>query len=121
MEQLGAWGIQPQQPVWLFGLTVALSNLISNVPAVTLLLPAATHPLAGTVMAIASTFAGNLLIVGSIANIIVIDQARHFQVRIGWLEHARVGVPVTVVSLGFAAAWLVFKSMTLFELYLIFK
>lgn len=121
MELLSAWGIDPQQPAWLFGLTVLLSNLVSNVPAVMLLLPAATHPLAGTIMAIASTFAGNFFIIGSIANIIVVDQARQYQVRIGWLEHARVGVPVTVVSLVFAAAWLLCNSMTLFELYLFFK
>jgi Na+/H+ antiporter NhaD/arsenite permease-like protein len=40
-----------------------------------LLLPWATHPMAGLLLALVSTFAGNLLIVGSIANIIVVDAA----------------------------------------------
>jgi Na+/H+ antiporter NhaD/arsenite permease-like protein len=118
---LAAWGIQIDQPAWLFGLSVVLSNLISNVPAVMLLLPAATHPLAGTVLAIASTFAGNFFIMGSIANIIVVDQARSFRVKISWLDHARTGVPVAMMSLAAAGAWLLLKSVSLFDLYLIFK
>lgn len=85
------------------------------------MLPAATHPLAGTVLAIASTYAGNFFIVGSIANIIVVDQARSLQVKISWLEHARSGVPVTLLSLALAGAWFFVKSASLIDLYLIFK
>jgi Na+/H+ antiporter NhaD/arsenite permease-like protein len=95
---------------WLFPVTALLSNLVSNVPAVMLLLPHATHPLAGPVLALSSTLAGNLLIVGSIANIIVIDQAAALGVRIGWREHARVGVPVTLATLALAAGWLWLRS-----------
>jgi Na+/H+ antiporter NhaD/arsenite permease-like protein len=57
-------------------------------------------------LALASTLAGNLLLVGSIANIIVVDQAERLNMRITWLEHARVGLPVTILSLAFTAAWL---------------
>lgn len=103
---IAAAGIHPDQPGWLFAITVALSNLVSNVPAVMLLLPTASHPLAGPVLALASTFAGNLLIVGSIANIIVVDQAARLNVRISWRDHARVGVPVTLATLSLAAGWL---------------
>jgi Na+/H+ antiporter NhaD/arsenite permease-like protein len=103
---LRAGGVDLSDPRHLFPATVLLSNLVSNVPAVMLLLPHATHPLAGPVLALASTLAGNLLIVGSIANIIVVDQARGLGVRIGWREHARVGVPVTLATLAIAAAWL---------------
>jgi Na+/H+ antiporter NhaD/arsenite permease-like protein len=92
MERLHAAGVAVEQPVWLFGTTVVLSNLVSNVPAVMLLLPAATHPQAGAILALASTLAGNLFIVGSIANIIVIDQAERLGIRITWREHARVAV-----------------------------
>jgi Na+/H+ antiporter NhaD/arsenite permease-like protein len=91
---------------FLFGVTAVLSNLVSNVPAVMLLLPHASHPLAGPILALASTLAGNLLIVGSIANIIVVDQAAALGIRIGWRRHARVGIPVTLATLGLAAAWL---------------
>ena len=99
-------GIDPSQPGWLFVLTVVLSNLVSNVPATMLLLPIATHPLAGPILALSSTLAGNLFIVGSIANIIVVDQADQMGVRITWKDHARIGIPVTVVTLGIAALWL---------------
>lgn len=94
---------------WLFPATAVLSNLVSNVPAVMLLLPHASHPLAGPVLALSSTLAGNLLIVGSIANVIVVDQAAALGVRIGWREHARVGVPVTLATLAVAAAWLALR------------
>jgi Na+/H+ antiporter NhaD/arsenite permease-like protein len=72
-----------------------------------LLLPAAHHPLAGPILALSSTLAGNLIVVGSIANIIVIDQAARLGIRISWREHAIVGVPVTLVTLAIAAVWLV--------------
>lgn len=99
-------GINIQEPEWLFGTTVLLSNLVSNVPAVMLLLPAAVHPLAGPILALAGTLAGNMLIVGSIANIIVVEQARALDIRITWKDHARIGIPVTSITLIFAAAWL---------------
>jgi Na+/H+ antiporter NhaD/arsenite permease-like protein len=98
--------VDVSQPAWLFGVTVGLSNLVSNVPAVMLLLPDATHPLAGPVLGLASTLAGNLFIVGSIANIIVVDQAARLGVKISWRDHARVGVPVTLATLAIAAVWL---------------
>jgi Na+/H+ antiporter NhaD/arsenite permease-like protein len=83
-----------------------LSNVVSNVPAVMLLLPAATHEIAGPVLALSSTLAGNLLVVGSIANIIVIGAAERHHIPIGWKAHARVGVPVTLATLAIAAGWL---------------
>jgi Na+/H+ antiporter NhaD/arsenite permease-like protein len=103
---LAAAGVDLARPAWLFAVTPVLSNLVSNVPAVMLLLPASSGPQAGAVLALASTFAGNLLIVGSIANIIVVEQAAGRGVRIDWRMHARAGVPVTCATLGIAAAWL---------------
>ena len=105
-----AFGVDPSHPGWLFAVTAVLSNLVSNVPATMLLLPFATHPLGGPVLALASTLAGNLLIVGSIANIIVIDQAKRLDVELGWKEHARTGVPVTILTLLIAAGWLWFAA-----------
>src|SRR5438874_8327743 len=101
-----AHGLDLREPAALFGVTFALSNIVSNVPAVMLLLPLATHPMAGPVIALVSTLAGNLLIVGSIANIIVVDSAARHGIRIDWHRHARVGVPVTVVTLAITAAYL---------------
>jgi Na+/H+ antiporter NhaD/arsenite permease-like protein len=99
-------GIDLADGRFLFGVTAVLSNLVSNVPAVMLLLPHASHPLAGPILALASTLAGNLLIVGSIANIIVVEQAGALGIRIGWRRHARVGIPVTLATLAIAALWL---------------
>ncbi len=106
LNVLAGYGIDITRPSWLFGLAVVLSNLVSNVPAVMLLLPAAKHPAAGPLLALASTLAGNLLVIGSLANIIVVDQAARLGVPLGWREHARIGVPVTLLSLAVTAGWL---------------
>lgn len=103
---LGQGGLDLANPAAMFGVTVVLSNLVSNVPAVMLLLPAANYELAGPILALASTLAGNLLIVGSIANLIVIDQARRLGVIIDWRAHWRVGVPVTLATVAVAVVWL---------------
>ena len=109
LETMLGWtrraGVKVGEPAWLFVIAALLSNLVSNVPATMLLLPVA-HPLDGPLLALSSTLAGNLIVVGSIANIIVIDQAQRLGVRISWLEHARVGVPVAVLTLLIAAGWL---------------
>jgi len=99
-------GVDLREPGWLGAVTVVLSNLVSNVPAVMLLLPAARHPDAGAILALTSTFAGNLLLVGSIANLIVVEQAAQMGIRITWRDHARVGVPVTILTLLVTALWL---------------
>jgi Na+/H+ antiporter NhaD/arsenite permease-like protein len=99
-------GLDLERPGTLFVTAFVLSNLVSNVPAVMLLLPLATHPMAGTLLALASTLAGNFLIVGSIANIIVVDAARRRGIFIDWKRHAATGVPVTLATLAITAAWL---------------
>lgn len=110
IQRLATLGLDLHAPGTLFGSTVALSNMVSNVPAVMLLLPAASHPLAGPILALASTFAGNLLLVGSIANIIVVDQAGRMGVKIDWRTHAKVGIPITLATLMLAALWLLIRS-----------
>jgi Na+/H+ antiporter NhaD/arsenite permease-like protein len=107
---LAGAGIPLGEPVPLFAGTLLLSNLVSNVPAVMLLLPVATGPQAGPTLALVSTLAGNLLIVGSIANIIVVDAARRQGIVIDWARHARTGVPVTLVTLAITAAWLALRQ-----------
>jgi Na+/H+ antiporter NhaD/arsenite permease-like protein len=103
---LQAQGLHLGEPGPLFGVTLLLSNLVSNVPAVMLLLPLADGPQAGLTLALVSTLAGNLFIVGSIANIIVVDAARRQGVEIHWTRHARTGVPVTLATLALSALWL---------------
>lgn len=64
MRLLAARGVAIEQPAWLLLVMLVLSNAVSNVPAVMLLLPLATDPLAGPTLALSSTLAGNLLVVG---------------------------------------------------------
>jgi Na+/H+ antiporter NhaD/arsenite permease-like protein len=98
-------GFALSEPGWLFAATLLLSNVVSNVPAVMLLLPAATEPFSGPMLALVSTLAGNLLIVGSIANIIVVDASRRQGIAIDWRRHLRTGLPVTVATLAITAGW----------------
>lgn len=80
-----------------------LATLVSNVPAVLLfesLIPRFADPQrAWLVLAMASTFAGNLTILGSVANLIVVESARTSGIRIRFVEYCRVGVPVTILTL----------------------
>jgi Na+/H+ antiporter NhaD/arsenite permease-like protein len=87
-----------------------LSNMTSNVPAVMLLsrmIPHLPDPReAWLTLAMASTLAGNLTILGSIANLIVVEGARRRGIRISFLEYLRVGLPVTLLTLAFGIWWL---------------
>ena len=102
--------LNTQGPLFVAGFL--LSNLVSNVPAVMLLLPTASGMQAGTVLALASTLAGNLFIVGSIANIIVVHEAERRGIVIDWRRHARVGVPVTLATLGITGVYLWLRAAT---------
>ncbi|MBI5257500.1 MAG: anion transporter [Burkholderiales bacterium] len=113
VQWLAAQGLRLGDPGPLFGATLLLSNLVSNVPAVMLLLPVADGPHAGPTLALVSALSGNLLIVGSIANIIVVDAARRAGITIDWRRHARTGVPVTLLTLGITAVWLAWQHGTL--------
>jgi Na+/H+ antiporter NhaD/arsenite permease-like protein len=106
---LATLGVHLDQPGTLFAATFLLSNIVSNVPAVMLLLPVAHHPLDGPLLALVSTLSGNLLIVGSIANIIVVDAAARRGIAIDWRRYARAGVPVTLATLAISGAYLVLR------------
>lgn len=96
------------------GVMATLSNLISNVPAVVLwrdTVPNLPDPdLVWRVIAMSSTFAGNLLLIGSMANLIVAERAETRGVRIGFGEYARVGVPVTLLTLAWGVVVLVLTA-----------
>jgi Na+/H+ antiporter NhaD/arsenite permease-like protein len=90
-------------PLTLSAVTALLSNLVSNVPAVLLFRP--LYPLLGgtreiaLVIASSSTMAGNLTVVGSMANLIVIEQARARGVLISFGDYLRVGLPIAILTL----------------------
>ena len=90
---------------------LALSNLVSNVPAVVLWLPVVPNVVAPSfiwlVMAMSSTFAGNLTLLGSMANLIVAERAEARGERMGFGDYFRVGLPVTVLTLAWGIVALV--------------
>ncbi len=58
----------------------------------------------------ATTFAGNLTILGSVANMIVVEAARGRGVHVGFLSYLRLGVPVTVVTLLLGTLWMLWLA-----------
>jgi len=91
-------------------IAAVLSNLVSNVPAVLVLAPflkgIAEPDRAWLVLAMASTFAGNFTILGSVANLIVVEQARRHAVNIEFWAYFRIGAPLTLATLALGAWWL---------------
>lgn len=100
--------LEPVGITTISGLSIVaalLSNLISNVPAVMLftpLVPELPDPRTSWLaLAMASTLAGNLTLLGSIANLIVLEGARRQGVTVTFADHFKVGLPVTVATLAF--------------------
>ncbi|MBR6497801.1 MAG: anion transporter [Methanomicrobium sp.] len=93
--------------IYLLGITV--SQLVSNVPFVALFLPlmADSGANAAVYMALAagSTLAGNLLIFGAASNLIIIQNAERYGSTIGFLNFARVGIPLTVAQSAVFLLW----------------
>ena len=119
---VAGWGIEgwawlqyhPTEVLSLISAT--LSNLVSNVPAVLLLepvvqaVPEATRETAWLALAMSSTFAGNLTVLGSVVNLIVIENARREGVSISFSAYCKVGIPLTVLTLIFGIVWLQFVT-----------
>ena len=89
-----------------------MSQLVSNVPAVMLFVPtlqavppSTSHDL-WLALAAFSTLAGNLTIIGSVANVIVFETARREGVEVSFFEYLRVGLPLTILTLLVAWIWL---------------
>ncbi len=96
----------------LSGITALLCNIVSNVPAVLVLKPfiaqLQNQQQAWLTVAMASTLAGNFAIVGSVANLIVVQRARAQNVEIGFWEYSRIGAPLTILTIGVGVFWLTF-------------
>ena len=92
----------------LLSVTVLLSNLISNVPAVLVLKPLIpqTNTQGWLLLAAGSTLAGNLTLLGSVANLIVAEAVAKQGLRLNFWEHLRFGLPLTVLTVAIAYYWL---------------
>jgi Na+/H+ antiporter NhaD/arsenite permease-like protein len=107
------WSVLQHDPIGLLSVVSAgLSNLVSKVPAVLLFkpvipaMPAEVQETAWLALAMSSTLAGNLTVLGSVANLIVVENARREGVSITFWDYARAGVPVTVLTLEVGVLWL---------------
>jgi Na+/H+ antiporter NhaD/arsenite permease-like protein len=102
----GRFHLDRTGPLSIFA--AVLSNLVSNVPAVLVFktfIPHLAHPArAWIALAMSSTLAGNLTLLGSVANLIVVQRARA-EVEISFREYARAGVPLAILSLA-AGVWM---------------
>jgi Na+/H+ antiporter NhaD/arsenite permease-like protein len=108
VDSLASHGIDMRNFFVLAVISGILSNIVSNVPA-TMLLTKFLDPAVHTqwyVLAISSTFAGNLITIGSIANLITFEQAKEYGIEISFREHARAGIPVTLASFVIAIVWM---------------
>lgn len=101
-------GALPDNLAVLTPLALVASNTIGNVPAVVLLLSIWPDPPTGAMygLALLSTLAGNFLLVGSLANIIVAERAAASGVRLSFADFARAGIPMTLASMAIAVLWL---------------
>ena len=110
MAHLSEAGVHLHNLSILTGISVLLSNLVSNVPAVMLLARFLDPgiPEQWYILALSSTFAGNLFLLGSIANLIVVEQASQMGIKISFRQHAAIGIPVTLLSLLILSGWIFF-------------
>jgi Na+/H+ antiporter NhaD/arsenite permease-like protein len=108
VAEIGGLGLN-HMPV-LGTVTAILSNIVSNVPAVLVIKPflagASDPDRAWLTVAMASTFAGNLTVLGSVANLIVVQLARAHGVPIGFWHYFRVGAPLTLLTILVGLWWL---------------
>ncbi|MDH7605719.1 MAG: SLC13 family permease, partial [Melioribacter sp.] len=104
--------IQPYLTKSIFSLAITssiLSNIVSNVPAVLLLKPVIQHmpnpEHAWLVLGMATTYAGNLTLIGSVANLIVAESARRHFIHISFIEYLKSGFIITILSLTAGIFW----------------
>ena len=112
VQRLAHAGVDLQSPRVLAVATAALSNLINNSAAALLLVKVVnvSQPTTAYVLALANSFGGSLIVIGSVSNIIVVQQARDLGVSISFRAFARLGVPVTIASIVILLGWITAMS-----------
>jgi Na+/H+ antiporter NhaD/arsenite permease-like protein len=107
VQWLEGLGLDPNRPAVEVAVTAGLTALINNAPAVMLLvkLVPITQVSTAYIMAVANSFGGNAILTASVANLIVVQQARRQGIIISFGQFARLGIPITLVSLGGLIGW----------------
>ncbi len=108
VQWLAHRGLNLNEPATLTLATATLSNLINNSAAVMLLLKVVnlSQPATAYILALANSFGGSLIIIGSVSNIIVVQQARTLGIKISFWDFARLGLPVTLAALAGLLVWI---------------
>jgi len=112
VDFLSDHGLLPDSLVLLAPYSLVASNTIGGVPAAMLFLQLWPSAPPGVFYALAllSSLAGNLLLTGSLTNVLIAERADRMGARITFAEHARAGVPIAIISIGFAVFWLAFTQ-----------
>lgn len=104
--------ITPNPLIDLSVISLILSNLISNVPAVLVLSPLIKQmgntEIYWLALAMSSTFAGNLTLLGSVANLIVAESAKRHGVNLSFYEYLKSGIPITILTFLVGIFWILF-------------
>lgn len=107
-------GVDLEAPLTLFLVVCGLSNVVGNNPAVMLMIPyvggSDARDALGAAFALGTGFSSNMLVFGSLAGIIVVEQAAAKGVAISFGEFARAGVPVSLACMALAAGWIALIS-----------
>lgn len=108
LDFLTGHGLLPRSLVLLTPYILVASNTIGGVPAAMLFLQLWPSAPPGVFYALAllSSLAGNLLLTGSLTNVLIAERADRMGARLTFAEHARAGVPIAIISIGFAMFWL---------------
>jgi Na+/H+ antiporter NhaD/arsenite permease-like protein len=101
VQRMAQSGFNLNAPVNLTLTTAILSNLAGNSAAIMLLLKVVNLAVPATpyILALANSFGGSLIIIGSVSNIIVVQQAHDMGIKISFWDFARLGIPVTLAAL----------------------
>jgi len=108
LQYLTEHGVDLKNPYTLMGVSALLSNLMSNAATVMLITQTVTftHPIPAYVLCLANSFAGNLLLIGSIANLIAVEQGAKYGSKISFRQFTRYGAPVALSSFAILTLWI---------------
>lgn len=110
LTDLKHMGLDLNQPLSLFFTSAALSNIVGNNPTVMLLVPyldvgANVNALCAALV-LGTGFSSNMVIFGSLAGIVVVEQSKACGVEISFMDYAKAGIPVALICVVLSAFWI---------------
>ncbi|MVW72089.1 SLC13 family permease [Bordetella sp. 15P40C-2] len=103
-------GVDLNEPLALYLTSAALSNIVGNNPTVMLLAPylqpGANSDALCAALALGTGFSSNMVIFGSLAGIVVVEQSKACGVNISFMDFAKAGLPVATLCIVLSAFWI---------------